>query len=158
MKVKYNLSILLIVKRRKTSIVTYLTHLSLRAPRLYQIIAQCYCSVVNLHPTLQSHELYLPALHISFLLFIISPSLLKLFPHLFSMKLWDQMMILVFWMLSFKPTFSLSSFTFIKRLFSSLLSAFRVVSSAYLRLLTFLLAILIPAYATSGIFHDVLYI
>jgi len=33
-------------------------------------------------------------------------------------------MIFVFWMLSFKPTFSLSSFTFIKRLFSSsLLSA-----------------------------------
>jgi len=28
-------------------------------------------------------------------------------------------MILVFWMLSFKPTFLLSSFTFIKRLFSS---------------------------------------
>ena len=44
-------------------------------------------------------------------------------------------MILVFWMLSFKPTFSLSSFTFIKRLFSSSsLSAKRVVSSAYLRL------------------------
>ena len=38
-------------------------------------------------------------------------------------------MILVFWMLSFKPTFSLSSFTFIKRLFSSLLSAIRLVSS-----------------------------
>ena len=31
---------------------------------------------------------------------------------------WDAM-ILVFWMLNFKPTFSLSSFTFIKRLFSS---------------------------------------
>ena len=43
--------------------------------------------------------------------------------------------IFVFWMLSFKPTFSLSSFTFIKRLFSSsLLSAIRVLSSAYLRL------------------------
>ena len=42
-------------------------------------------------------------------------------------------MIFVFWMLSFKPTFSLSSFTFIKRLFSSSsLSAIRVVSSAYL--------------------------
>ena len=42
-------------------------------------------------------------------------------------------MILVFWMLSFQPTFSLSSFTFIKRLFSSSsLSAIRVVSSAYL--------------------------
>ena len=37
-------------------------------------------------------------------------------------------MILFFWMLSFKPTFSLSSFTFIKRLFSSSLSAMRVVS------------------------------
>ena len=37
-------------------------------------------------------------------------------------------MILVFWMLSFKPAFSLSSFTFIKRLFSSSsLSAIRVV-------------------------------
>ena len=45
-------------------------------------------------------------------------------------------MILVFLMLSFKPAFSISSFTFIKRLFcSSLLSAIRVVSSVYLRLL-----------------------
>ena len=42
--------------------------------------------------------------------------------------------IFIFWMLSFKPTFSLSSFTFIKRLFStSPLSAIRLVSSAYLR-------------------------
>ena len=47
-------------------------------------------------------------------------------------------MIFIFWMLSFKPTFSLSYFTFIKRLFSSSsLSAIRVVSSAYLRLLIF---------------------
>ena len=60
-------------------------------------------------------------------------------------------MILVFWMLSFKPAFSLSSFTFIKRLFSSsALSAIRVVSSAYLRLLIFLLAILIPTCAPSS--------
>jgi len=60
-------------------------------------------------------------------------------------------MILVLWMLSFKPTFSLSSFTFIKRLFSSsFLSAIRVVSSAYLRLLIFLPAILIPACASSS--------
>ena len=41
-------------------------------------------------------------------------------------------MILVFWMLSFKPTFSLFSYTFIKRLFSfSSLSAIRVLSFAY---------------------------
>ena len=60
-------------------------------------------------------------------------------------------MILVFWMLSFKPTFTLSSFTFIKRLFSSSsLSAVRVVVSAYLRWLIFLLAILIPACASSS--------
>jgi len=47
-------------------------------------------------------------------------------------------MILVFWMLIFKPAFPLSSFTFIKRLFiSSSLSSIRVVSSAYLRLFIF---------------------
>ena len=60
-------------------------------------------------------------------------------------------MILLFWMLSFKPTFSLSSFTFFKRLFSSSsLSAIRVVSSAYLRLLIFLLATLTPACVSSS--------
>ena len=54
--------------------------------------------------------------------------------------------ILVFWMLSFKPTISLSSLTFIRKLFSSSsLSAIRVVSSTYLRLLTLLLAVLILA-------------
>ena len=62
-----------------------------------------------------------------------------------------DVMILVFWMLSFKPTFSLSFFTFINRLFSSSsLSAIRVVSSAYLRLFIFLLAILISACASSS--------
>ena len=59
-------------------------------------------------------------------------------------------MTLVFWNLSCKQTFSLSSFTFIKRLFSSSLSAIRVVSSAYLRLLIFLLAILMPACVPSS--------
>src|SRR5574337_321845 len=54
-------------------------------------------------------------------------------------------------MLSFKSTFSLSTFTFIKRLFSSSsLSAIKVVSSAYLRLLIFLPAILIPACVSSS--------
>ena len=54
--------------------------------------------------------------------------------------------IFVFWMLNFKPTFPLSPFTFIKRL----LSPIRVVSSAYLRLLIFLPAILILACASSS--------
>ena len=67
-------------------------------------------------------------------------------------------MILVFWMLRFKPTFSLSSFTFIKRLFSSSsLSAIRVVSSAYLRLLIFLPAILIPACVSSSLAFLMMY-
>ena len=62
-----------------------------------------------------------------------------------------EAMILVLWMLSFKPTFSHSSFTFIKRLFSSSsLFVVRVVSYAYPRLLIFLLAVLIPAYASSS--------
>ena len=65
--------------------------------------------------------------------------------------------ILVFWMLSSKPTFSLSSFTLIKRLFSSSLSAVRVVSSVYLRLLIFLLAILIPDYASSSLPFRMMY-
>ena len=53
-------------------------------------------------------------------------------------------------MLSFKPVFSLS-FTFIKKLCSfSLLSAVRVISSAYLRLLISPPAILIPACASSS--------
>ena len=58
-------------------------------------------------------------------------------------------------MLSFKPVFSLFSFTFIKRLFSSSsLSAIRVVSSASLRLLILLPAILIPACeSSSSAFH-----
>ena len=69
-----------------------------------------------------------------------------------------DVMILVFWMLSFKPTFSLSSFTFIKRLLgSSLLSAIRMVSSAYLRLLIFLSAILIPACASPSLAFYMMY-
>src|SRR5574337_911438 len=67
-------------------------------------------------------------------------------------------MIFVFQMLSFKPTFSLSSFTFIKRLFSSSsLLVIRVVSSAYLRLLIFLLAILIPDCASFSPAFQIMY-
>ena len=67
-------------------------------------------------------------------------------------------MILVFWMLGFKPAFSLSSLTFIKRLFSSsLLSDVRIESSAYLRLLIFLLAILISACASSTLAFHMIY-
>ena len=67
-------------------------------------------------------------------------------------------MILVFWMLNFKSAFSLFYFTLIKRLFSSsLLSAIRMVSSANLKLLIFLLAILIPACASSSLAFRMMY-
>ena len=76
---------------------------------------------------------------------------------------WTEMMepdamIFIFWMLSFKPAFSLPSFTFIKRLFSSSsLSALRVMSSAWLTLLIFLPTILISACASSSQAFCVIY-
>ena len=67
-------------------------------------------------------------------------------------------MIFVFWMLSCKPAFSLSYFIFIKRLFSSpLLSAIRVVPSAYLSLLVFLPALLMPACASPSLAFHMMY-
>ena len=58
---------------------------------------------------------------------------------------------LVFWMLSLKLDFSLSSFTLINRFFtSSSLSAIGVTLSACLRILIFLLEILIPVYDSSS--------
>ena len=69
-----------------------------------------------------------------------------------------DVMIFIFWILSSKPAFSLSSFTFFRRLFGySLLSAIRLMSSAYLRLLIFLLAILIPACASSILTFHIIY-
>ena len=80
------------------------------------------------------------------------------FPHLFASVLEPDAMIFVFWMLSFRPAFSLSSFTYIKRLFSSSsLSAMRVLSSAYLRLLIFLPKILIPDCASSSLSFLMMY-
>ena len=75
------------------------------------------------------------------------------------MKWWEPdvmiIVVVVFLMLSLKTAFSFSSFILIKKLFSSSsLSAIRVVSSAYCRLLIFLLAILIPnCDSFSQIFH-----
>ena len=67
-------------------------------------------------------------------------------------------MILALWMVSFEPTFSLSSSTFIKNLFGYFsLSAIMVVSSAYLRLLIFLLVILIPACGSSNLAFLMMY-
>ena len=78
-------------------------------------------------------------------------------PSVYHEVMGPDVMILVFWMLSFKPTFSLC-FTFIKRLFSSSsLSAISVVSSEYLRLLIVLPTILIPDCASSSPAFHIMY-
>ena len=76
-----------------------------------------------------------------------SPTVSNYSPSMNDELMGPDAMILVFWMLSFKSTFSLSSFSFIKKLFSSSFFFIRVMSSAYLRLLIFLPVILIPACA-----------
>ena len=87
---------------------------------------------------------------------ILEPKKIKsvtVFPSICHVVMGPDAMILVFWMLSLKPALSLSSFTFIMTLFSSSsLSAVTVVSSVYLRLLIFHLAILIPACSSSPVF------
>ena len=64
-----------------------------------------------------------------------------------------------FWNVEFEASFlTLLFHFFIRRLFSSSsFSAIRVVSSAYLRLLIFLLAILIPACASSSLTFHMMY-
>ena len=67
-------------------------------------------------------------------------------------------MIFIFWMLRFKTTFSVSSFTFVERFFSSpSLSAIRVASSAYLRLLIFLPEIFSPACDSPSLAFHMMY-
>ena len=74
-----------------------------------------------------------------------------------------DVMVFIFLIFSFKPAFSLSFFILIKRFFSSSsLSAFRVVSSTYLRLLMFLPSIINLGSSLQFIHpsfsHDVLFI
>ena len=80
-----------------------------------------------------------------------------LFPHLFAMKWWDQMPWFLFfecWVLSqlFHSPLSRSS-----RGYLVPLSAIWMVSSAYLRLLLFLPAILIPTCASSSLAFRMMY-
>ena len=91
------------------------------------------------------------------------PKIKSLTVSIVSLSICHEMMgpdaiILVFWMLSFKPAILLSYFTFITRLFSSSsLSAIRMVSSVYLRLLIFLPAALISACASSNLAFHMMY-
>ena len=72
------------------------------------------------------------------------------FPSICHEGMGPDTIILLFWMLSFKPVFSLSYFTLIKRFSSSSsLSAIRMVVSAFLRLFICLPAVVIPAWDSS---------
>ena len=79
-------------------------------------------------------------------------------PFIFPEVMGRDAVILAFWMLSFKPAFSVSYFTLIKKLFSSSsISAIIVVSSTYLRLLIFLPVILLPACTSSSLAFCIMY-
>ena len=70
-------------------------------------------------------------------------------------------MILVFWILSLKAAFQFSSFTFLKKLFSSSsLSAIRVVSPAYLKITDISPSNLDSSlsFVHHGILHDTLWL
>ena len=74
------------------------------------------------------------------------------------MNWWDWCHDLHFLSVEFQVSFSLSSFTFINRLFnSSSPSAIRIVSSVYLKLLIFLLAIMISDCASSSLTFHMMY-
>ena len=80
------------------------------------------------------------------------------FPHLFAMKWWDWMPWSSFFECWVSSQLFQFPFTLIKRFFSSSsLSAIRPVSSAYLGLLIFLLAILTPAYNSSSLAFRMMY-
>ena len=111
----------------------------------------------------RSKHLLISVLQVSFAMILDPPEIKSVVVSIDSPSIYHEVMgldamILVFRMLGFKPTFSHSSFTFIKRLFSSSsLSAIRVMLSAYLRLLIFLPAILIPVYASSRLAFCMMY-
>ena len=108
--------------------------------------------VINFLP--RSKHLLISWLQSPFAMILVPPKMKYLTVSIVSPSICHEVMgpdtmILVFWTLSFQPTSSVSSFTFINRLFSSSsLSAIRVMLSAYLRLLIFLPVILIPACAS----------
>ena len=61
--------------------------------------------------------------------------------------------LLVFWMLSFKPTFSLSSFTFIKRLFAAAAAAAAAMSLQSCPTLSNAMDCSLPGSSIHGIFQ-----
>ena len=80
------------------------------------------------------------------------------FPSICHEMMRPDTMIFIFRMVNFKPVLLPSSFTFIKRLFSSsLLLAIRVESFAYLTLLIFIPGILIPTCALSSLAFHMMY-
>ena len=79
-------------------------------------------------------------------------------PSIWQVVMGPDALVLVFWLLSSQQGFSLSSFIFIKTLFSSSsLSLFTVLPAAHLRLLKFLPETFGPAYYTQwGILNSIL--
>ena len=151
-----------------------LSHPYMTAGKMIALTIQTFVSkVMSLLFNMLSRSViaYLPRSNHLLILWLLSPSAVILEPKkimsvtvsIVSPFIYHEVMgpdaiILVFEMLNFKSAFSLSSFTFIKRLFSSsLLSAIRVVSSVHLRLLTFFSAISISACDSSSLAFSMMY-
>ena len=136
---------------KKTIALTRWTFVSKVMPLLYHMLSRL---IITFHP--RSKCLLMSWLRSPFAVIVEMKKIKSFTVSIVSPSICHEVMgldarIFVFWMLHLKPGFSLSSFTFTKRLFgSSSLSAIKVVSSAYLRLLIFLPAILIPACASSS--------
>ena len=124
---------------------SYLTTGKIIALTIWTFFGKVVSLLFNMLPTFvivfppRSKRLLISWLQSPFTVILESKKIKSVTISIFSPSICHEMMtsnamILTFWMLSFKPAFLLSSFTFIKRLFSfSLLSAIRVASSEYLR-------------------------
>ena len=141
----------------KTIALTIQTFVSKVMPLLFNILFRCVRVFLPRSKCLLISWLQLLSTVILEPKKIKSATVYTFFPSICHEVMGPDAIILVFCMLNFKSA-SLSSFTLIKRLFSSSsLSAIRVVLSAYLRLLIFLPVVSIPAYDSSSLVFRMMY-
>ena len=107
----------------KTIALTRWTFVGKVMPLLFNMLCRFVIAFLPRKKHLLISSLQLPSAMILEPKKIKSISVSIVFPSIHHEVMGPDAMIFVFWMLSFKPAFSLSYFTFIKRLFSSSLSA-----------------------------------
>ena len=140
----------------KTKALTIWTFVGRVIPLLFNILSRSVIAFLQ-----RSKHLLISWLQSPFEVILEPPKIQSVTVSIVSPSIYHELMgldamILVSWVLSFKPNFSFFSFTFIKRLFSSpLLFDIRVMSSAHLRLLK---QIYMPMYSISMCVYIYIYI